>query len=95
MCPFKSISLGATVIIRLQLHTGFIGSVYEPWFLNFVQVDLPQHQCRSAEVIDNILHISGIAVPGLEIPQETIMEKEPLADGGVGSGDLISFSKGS
>lgn len=46
---------------------------------------------RSAEVIDNILHISGIAVPGLEIPPETIMEKEPLADGRLGVGDLISF----
>lgn len=45
--------------------------------------------------IDNILHISGIAGPGLEIPIETIMEKEPLADGRVGSRDLISFSKSS
>lgn len=45
--------------------------------------------------IDNILHINGIAGPGLEIPQKTIMEKGPLADGRVGSGDLISFSKSS
>lgn len=45
--------------------------------------------------IDRMLHISSIAVPGLEIPSETIMEKEPLADETVGSGDLISFSKSS
>lgn len=45
--------------------------------------------------IDNIPYISDIAVPGLEIPPETIMEKEPLADPRVVSGDLISFSKSS
>lgn len=38
-------------------------------------------------------YISGKVVPGLEIPQQRIMEKEPLAVGRVGSEDLIPFSK--